>query len=190
MNPIKVAGILLLALLLACPPALAKQDKGKGKGAAETVLDESGSAKGGKGKATDHSNHSKDGKSDKGTEAVKGGKGKAAEPVLSIEEQDVLRQHSGVIMAPSSSGQEAALPPGLTKKAAKGKPLPPGWQKKLARGQVMDQDVYAHAVMLPPNVIRLLPPPPPGTILVQVEGKVVRLAQATMTILDVFDLLP
>ena len=33
-----------------------------------------------------------------------------------------------------------------------------------------------------------LPPAPDGTVLVKVEGKVIRLYEATRTILDVFDI--
>jgi len=82
-----------------------------------------------------------------------------------------------------------SLPPGLRKKVERGGELPPGWQKKVARGEVMDAQVYAHSRPFPPELVRRLPPPPRGTIVVTVEGKVVRLMEATMTILDVFDLL-
>jgi len=79
------------------------------------------------------------------------------------------------------------LPPGLAKKAARGEPLPPGWQKKLRRGEIMPIEVYERCEPLPPVLIGRLPPPPPGTILITIEGKVVRLFQATREILDVFD---
>jgi len=82
-----------------------------------------------------------------------------------------------------------SVPPGLRKKVERGGELPPGWQKKVARGEVMETQVYAHSRPLPPELARRLPPPPHGTIVVTVEGKVVRLMEATMTILDVFDLL-
>lgn len=81
-----------------------------------------------------------------------------------------------------------SLPPGLQKKLARGGQLPPGWQKKVARGEVMPQDVYAAAKPVPVTVIHQLPPQPPGTVIVQLEGKLVRLAQATMEIIDILDL--
>lgn len=82
-----------------------------------------------------------------------------------------------------------SLPPGLQKKVERGKELPPGWQKKIARGEVIDAQVYAHSRRLPPELVKRLPPGPAGTIVVTVEGKVVRLLEAGLTILDVFDLL-
>jgi hypothetical protein len=80
------------------------------------------------------------------------------------------------------------LPPGLQKKAARGKGLPPGWQKKIARGEVLDAELCPHAKPLPFELIKRLPPAPEGTVLVKVEGKVIRLYEATRTILDVFDI--
>jgi len=90
---------------------------------------------------------------------------------------------------PPSGKPMKSLPPGLRKKVERGGELPPGWQKKVARGEVMDAQVYAHSRPLPPELARRLPPAPSGTIVVTVEGKVVRLMVATLTILDVFDLL-
>lgn len=81
------------------------------------------------------------------------------------------------------------LPPGLQKKVERGRELPPGWQKKIARGEVLDARVYGHSRPLPPELLKRLPPQPSGTVVITVEGKVVRLIEATLTILDVFDLL-
>lgn len=80
------------------------------------------------------------------------------------------------------------LPPGLQKKAARGCDLPPGWQKKIARGEVLDAEVYRHATRLPVELTKTLPPAPEGTVLIKVEGKVIRLYEATRTIVDVFDI--
>jgi hypothetical protein len=80
------------------------------------------------------------------------------------------------------------LPPGLQKKAARGGGLPPGWQKKVARGEVLDAEVYQHATRLPVELTKRLPRAPEGTVLIKVEGKVIRLYEATRTILDVFDI--
>jgi hypothetical protein len=64
----------------------------------------------------------------------------------------------------------------------------PDGRKKIARGEVLPQTVYAQAQPLPEVVIRKLPPPPAGTILVTLDGKVLRLLEATRTIVDVFEL--
>ncbi len=110
------------------------------------------------------------------------------------EETVVIRDYYRTAPPPPSPGPPPGkkmkpIPPGLQKKVERGRELPPGWQKKIARGEVIDAQVYAHSRPLPPELSRRLPPPPPGTIVVTVEGKVVRLMEATLTILDVFDLL-
>jgi len=53
----------------------------------------------------------------------------------------------------------------------------------------MPADVYAHCQPLPQEVVVKLPPGPPNTIVVTIDNRVVRLAQATLEILDVFDVL-
>ena len=80
-----------------------------------------------------------------------------------------------------------ALPPGLAKKVERGGQLPPGWQNKCVKGAVMPADVYAHCQRLPQEIVVKLPPAPPNTVVVTVDGRVLRLAAATLEILDVFD---
>jgi hypothetical protein len=103
--------------------------------------------------------------------------------------RDYYRSHPVAVAPDQAPKKMKKLPPGLQKKAARGKALPPGWQKKIARGEVMDRQVYAHAHPLPVDLARRLPPQPAGVVTVQLEGKVVRLAEATLTILDVFDII-
>jgi hypothetical protein len=105
-------------------------------------------------------------------------------------EKEIVKQHLVDIRAAQSkkSGPDKALPPGLAKKVARGEKLPPGWQKKIAHGEVLPQTVYAQAQPLPEVIVRKLPPPPAGTILVTLDDKVVRLLEATRTIVDVFEL--
>ena len=105
-------------------------------------------------------------------------------------EREIVQQHIVDIrdMQRKKPASGKALPPGLAKKAARGGALPSGWQKKIARGEVLQPAVYAQAQPLPKVVIRKLPPPPVGTILVTIDGKLVRLLEATRTILDVFGL--
>jgi len=87
------------------------------------------------------------------------------------------------------SKKAKTLPPGLAKKVARGGSLPPGWQKKCVRGEIMPPEVYRQCHPLPQEVVVKLPPPPPGTILVAVHGKIVRLIKASHEILDVFDVI-
>ena len=112
---------------------------------------------------------------------------------ISSHERQVIREYVIVHSDQGKHGKKGhkakSLPPGLAKKAARGESLPPGWEKKLARGQTMPAEVYRQCHPLPAEVTGRLPAPPPGTVLLTIEGKVVRLAQATLEILDVFDVL-
>ncbi len=80
------------------------------------------------------------------------------------------------------------LPPGLAKKVARGEALPPGWQKKIARGEVLPLVIYQQVNPLPDVLLLRLPEQPVGTHLGVIDGRIVRLADATRTILDVFNL--
>jgi len=80
------------------------------------------------------------------------------------------------------------LPPGLQKKVDRGGSLPPGWQRKLNKGSVLDKRVYDAAAPVDDRIRVQLPAGPNGTIDLQVEGKIVRIFQATRIILDVFDI--
>ncbi len=117
-----------------------------------------------------------------------------SQPWLQMEisplEKEIVKQHLGDIREAQSkkSTPNKTLPPGVAKKGAPTTKLPPGWQKKITRGEVLPQTVYAQAQPLPEVVIRTLPPPPAGTILVTLDGKLVRLVEATRTIVDVFEL--
>jgi hypothetical protein len=109
---------------------------------------------------------------------------------ISPLEQEIMKQHLADMRAVQSKkpSSDKARPPGRAQKAARKEKLPPGWQKKIARGAVLPQSVYAQAQPLPEVVIRKLPPPPAGTVLVLLDGKVLRLLEATRTIVDVFEL--
>jgi hypothetical protein len=66
----------------------------------------------------------------------------------------------------------------------------PAQKRSAARlGETMSQEVYKQCEPLPQDVVVQLPPSPPDTIVETVHGKAVRLAKATLEILDVFDLL-
>jgi hypothetical protein len=107
--------------------------------------------------------------------------------VFTPQERQVIEKY--VVTEQTKDPKKAKkLPPGLAKKVAQGKSLPPGWQKKLNRGEVISREVYHECAPLPPTLLSKLPPPPSGTVLVTVDGKILRLAEASLTILDVFDL--
>lgn len=114
----------------------------------------------------------------------------AVKVVITPEERQVIQDYVKTISTPSKPGKKAKkLPPGLAKKVARGGDLPPGWEKKCVPGAIMPREVYQECHRLPKDVIVKLPPAPPGTILVTVDGKVVRLVKATLEILDVFDVI-
>jgi hypothetical protein len=116
------------------------------------------------------------------------------QPWLQMEmtplEKEIVKQYLVDMRAAQSkkSGPAKAPPPGAAKKGTSSAKLPPGWQKKIVRGEVLPQTVYAQAQPLPEVVLQKLPPPPAGTILVILDGKVVRLLEATRTIVDVVEL--
>ncbi|MEP4522793.1 MAG: hypothetical protein ABJ005_02235, partial [Alloalcanivorax venustensis] len=76
------------------------------------------------------------------------------------------------------------LPPGLQKKVARGQSLPPGWQKKLNEGRRLPDDLYYQGYPLPDSVLRT----PGGYSDVVIDNEVVRILDATQTIMDVFQL--
>jgi hypothetical protein len=111
-----------------------------------------------------------------------------ANVAISDGERQVIQSYVHDCQQGEKAGRKGKrLPPGLAKKVARGGDLPPGWQKKCAKGEVLPVEVYNHCHSLPSEVVVKLPPPPPGTILVTIGGKVVRLAKATREILDVFE---
>jgi hypothetical protein len=103
-------------------------------------------------------------------------------------EEEIIKKYYISNQQKGIKGKKKALPPGLKKKLARGGDLPPGWQKKIIRGEVLDAEVYKYAVNVPYDLIKRLPPQPKGTALLKVEGKIVRLLEASGTILDVFDI--
>lgn len=99
----------------------------------------------------------------------------------------VFPEHSG--QSSSSSIQHdtpyqhqstSSLPYGLQKKLKKGKPLPPGWQKKLRVGGVLDPWIYSHGDIV-------IPLDSNGLVTIRVEGKLIRLYQATREIAEILN---
>jgi hypothetical protein len=67
------------------------------------------------------------------------------------------------------------LPPGLRKKYYRTGKLPPGWEKKIRP--------------FPPDLVRVLPPPPPNCEFGYIEGVAVVYDRTTRSILDSIDLI-
>lgn len=82
----------------------------------------------------------------------------------------------------------AALLPVWQKQDAPGKELPPDWQHQLVRGARLNQEHYGRGRPLPAALLRRLPPPPPGSEILQINTRVLRLDAATRTLLDLFSL--
>ena len=107
---------------------------------------------------------------------------------ITTAERQVICDYLSASEQPSRKGKKSkGLPPGLQKKVARGGSLPPGWEKKVCKGEVLPIEVYEQCQPLPQEVIVKLPPPPPGTVIVTIGGKVARILTATREILDVFE---
>jgi hypothetical protein len=107
---------------------------------------------------------------------------------IGSDERRVIQDYvdgCGASGKPGRRGQ--GLPPGLAKKVARGGDLPPGWEKKLVPGTIMSLDLFRCCHPLPRDLVVKLPPPPPGTILVAVGGRVVRVNESTREIHGVFE---
>ena len=88
---------------------------------------------------------------------------------------------------PKKGKKPKKLPHGLQKKLDRGEPLPPDWEKKIKKGEFVPVEIYQACHPLPQELIVKLPPPPSGTILIAIGGKIARLLAATREILDVFE---
>jgi hypothetical protein len=65
---------------------------------------------------------------------------------------------------------------------------PPGWQKKLKKGERVDDTIYLHMVVPAPEVIAVLPPPPPGVVYRKIEDKIVKINDINRQIFEVLEL--
>jgi len=104
---------------------------------------------------------------------------------ISSHEKRIIKDYIQRTAVTTPRGKIAhKLPPGFTKKAD----LPPGWEKKCLKGEILPEPAFAQAEPLPREVTAKLPTGPKGTILLAMEGKIMRLMFATHEILDVFDM--
>ena len=74
------------------------------------------------------------------------------------------------------------LPPGLAKRDR----LPPGLERELVVRERFPRDLEAHVVMVPADLDRRLPPPPPDCERVAVGGHIVLRNRNTKVVLDIF----
>ena len=87
---------------------------------------------------------------------------------------------SGLMTSPVNAKQDKGkqLPPGLQKKVERGQSLPPGWQKKLSKGEILDKYIYQQGQVV-------IPVDKHGLITIRLEGKLVRLYEATREVVEV-----
>jgi hypothetical protein len=63
-------------------------------------------------------------------------------------------------------------------------PLPHGWQGMLQRGNRLPPNVYQAGRPLAPELVAQLPAGPRATMLIELDGKILRMFRPTRTILD------
>jgi hypothetical protein len=144
--------------------------------------DDKGAGKSDKKEARENKNDDRKNKDDKEKSTDNNGQEKH---VITIVEKQVIHDY---VVVYQQKEKVKSLPPGLAKKVARGEALPPGWQKKIVRGEVLPTVVYTEASPVPRAILINLPAQPEGTRLVVLDGKILRVAAATRTILDVIDI--
>lgn len=63
-------------------------------------------------------------------------------------------------------------------------PLPAGWQGMIQRGARLPPSVYTSGRRLPDELLAQLPPAPKATLLMVLDGKLLRMFRPTRTVLD------
>lgn len=89
---------------------------------------------------------------------------------------------SNPVFAKDNKSQDKALPQGLQKKLDRGGTLPPGWERKLSRGEILEQEIYEQSEIV-------IPLDRDGLLTVRVEGKLIKLVEATREIIEIVELL-
>lgn len=90
----------------------------------------------------------------------------------------VLASAISCTVSEAKPNKDKSLPPGLEKKVKRTGQLPPGWQKKLAVGERLDRQVYSSASVM-------VPVRNDGIVTVQIDGRVIRLIEATREIVEI-----
>ncbi|MBU1107347.1 MAG: hypothetical protein KKB51_11810 [Candidatus Riflebacteria bacterium] len=173
--------IVVFGLLLVCQFPLLAKDHGRGKEKQTKVKQQ---------KAKENKGHGKFSQDDQGSQYQSGKHQEKAwkKSKISHAEKQVLKRHYLQLNYHSRYGYYRNLPPGLAKRLADGKGLPPGWRNKIIIGEILPTEIYYQTNYLPVYIIEYLPPQPEGTQLVVADGKIIRLIEATKTIIDVFDI--
>lgn len=86
------------------------------------------------------------------------------------------------VFAKKEKDKNNPLPQGLQMKLERGGSLPPGWHRKLVRGEVLQEPVYNHSEVV-------IPVDSEGMLTLRVEGKLIKLIEATREIVEIVDLL-
>jgi hypothetical protein len=94
----------------------------------------------------------------------------------------IIGLSSSPLLAKKEKDKNKPLPQGLQMKLDRGGSLPPGWQKKLVKGEVLEQPIYHHSEVVIPIDSR-------GMLTVRVEGKLIKLIEATREIIEIVDLI-
>ncbi|MDH5355166.1 MAG: hypothetical protein OEY09_12055 [Gammaproteobacteria bacterium] len=84
------------------------------------------------------------------------------------------------VLAGNHSNKHKKLPYGLQLKLNQGKPLPPGWERKLSPGTVLNKEFYNHGEVV-------VPVDKDGLLTLRVEGKLIRLYEATREISEILN---
>lgn len=87
----------------------------------------------------------------------------------------------GIVPLQAKNDKHGNLPPGLQKKAQRGEPLPPGWQKKISVGEHLDRKVFEQEAIVVSSRDR------EGLITVRIDGKLVRVMEKSMEIVDILN---
>lgn len=78
--------------------------------------------------------------------------------------------------------KQKSLPQGLQMKLDRGGSLPPGWERKVVRGEVLDESLLDNSEIV-------IPIDSDGLLTVRIEGKLIKVIEATREIIEVVDLL-
>jgi hypothetical protein len=109
---------------------------------------------------------------------------KSVEVPITPRERQLIRTY----LASLHSKPPRPVPTGLTRLGAGTRNrLGAGWEEKLVKGRILPAEIVRECSPLPKELTLRLPPAPLGTVLVAIDGKVIRVARTSFEVLDVFD---